>query len=131
MFFLVIVGFIFGIVEKFSNVKLINFLFVFLSCLVTSCLGIYAYQLITNVGYFDDIIPFVGKVFELFGINNSSLIKAIVEITSFATIIVDAAIKTLLLYMLFVLIVKRLMLIKDYNFKVNLMIKFNLPTAII
>ena len=127
----IIVGFIFGIVEKFSNVKLINFLFVFLSCLVTSCLGIYAYQLITNVGYFDDIIPFVGKVFELFGINNSSLIKAIVEITSFATIIVDAAIKTLLLYMLFVLIVKRLKLIKDYNFKVNLMIKFNLPTAII
>ena len=30
-----------------------------------------------------------------------------------------------------ILIVKRLKLIKDYNFKVNLMIKFNLPTAII
>ena len=33
--------------------------------------------------------------------------------------------------MLFVLIIKRLKLIKDYNFKINFMIKFNLATAIL
>lgn len=127
----IILGFVFGLLEKYSKVKILNYLITFLCCLTASFLSIYAYELITNVGYFDDIIPFASNILKLFGIEDTNFLKIIIEVTSYATIIIDAVIKSVLLYLIFVVLVKRLKLITDYTIKIKIPMKYNSWIAVI
>ena len=127
----IILGFIFGLLEKYSKIKVLNYLTVFLCCLSASFLSIYAYELITSVGYFDDLIPFASSILKVFGIEDTNFLKIIIEVTSYATIIIDAVIKTVLIYLIFVILVKRLKLINDYTIKIKIPLKYNSWIAVI
>lgn len=121
----IIIGFVFGCVEKYSKIKILNYALTFIFCIVSSMLAIYAFELINGIGYWSDISELLVNFANNINFDNLELIESIVKIAITLTIIIDSLIKTILLYLIFALIVTRLKLLKDYTLKIKLPLKFN------
>lgn len=126
----IIVGFIFGCLEKYSKLKFINYATMIISCLLVSFLSIHGYELITGIDYFEDVTLLFEEVSKLFEIDLSIVIPLFVEIISIIVLIVDAVIKSVLLYVIFAIIVKRLKLIPDYSLKIKMPYKYHFTISL-
>ncbi|MBP3503698.1 MAG: hypothetical protein J6K18_01030 [Bacilli bacterium] len=126
----IIIGFVFGCLEKYNKVKIINYVLTFISCLCASLLSIYSFELINGIGYWADLEELALNFANTIGFQNTELISSIVNISVIIIIIVDSLIKSILLYLVFALIVIRLKLIKDYTLKIKLPLKFKTIYAI-
>lgn len=118
-----LIGFLMGVLESKTKFRFINYIVIFIIALIADFLSIYAYEFITGIGYFDDVVEILTNFSKNLTNIDSNIIKTVVEITSIVTLIIDSLIKEVLLYMLFVIIVKRLNLIPNY--KINLKIPLN------
>ena len=120
----IIVGFIFGCLERYNKVKIINYVLTFMSCLCALLLGIYAFELINGIGYWTDFEELALNFANAIGFQNIELVPSIINVAIIIVIIVDSLIKSVLLYLVFALIVTRLKLIKGYTLKIKLPLKF-------
>lgn len=121
----IIIGFIFGLLEKHSKIKLVNYLVTFILCLIVSILSIIAFEKINGIKYFDDVELILHNLTVNFPSINNNLLNTIFRISIFAIILIDAAIKTVLLYLVIAIIIIRLKLVDNYSVKVKLPLKFS------
>ena len=128
------IGFLFGILNVKSHNKLINYIFVFILMLGADFLSIYAYELVTGIGYFDDMVGFATNIFNklLVDIDENTILR-IIKVVSIAVLLIDSVVKELLNYVLFSLIVIRLKLVKDYKltFQIPLIYHFGIALSYI
>ena len=121
----IIVGFVLGLLEKYSKIKILNYLLIFILCYTVSLISIAAYEIINGIDYWEDIIKLLNTITGYFDYYNESLIKSIVDIATSATILVDSVIKTVMLYLVLSIIIIRLKLIPNYSIKIKLPLKFS------
>lgn len=121
----IIVGFVLGLLEKFSKIKILNYLLIFILCYTVSLISIAAYEIINGIDYWEDIVKLLNTITGYFDYYNESLIKSIVDIATSATILVDSVIKTVMLYLVLSIIIIRLKLIPNYSIKIKLPLKFS------
>ena len=126
----IIVGFIFGCLEKYSKLKFINYAVMIISCLLVSFLSIHGYELITGIDYFEDVTSMFEEIGKLFTVDLSIVIPLFVEIISIIVLVVDAVIKSVLLYLIFAIIVKRLKLIPGYSLKIKMPYKYHFTISL-
>lgn len=127
----IFIGFLLGTFEKIKTVKIINYLIVFIICLIADFLSVYAYELITGVSYWQDMINPLSKLLNFFIDINQEKIINLVKIISVVVLIIDSVIKTVFLYVLFILIVKRLKLIDNYQVKLKIPLRYHYLMTII
>lgn len=121
----IIVGFVLGLLEKFSKIKILNYLLIFILCYTVSLISIAAYEIINGIDYWEDIVKLLNTITGYFDYSNESLIKSIVDIATSATILVDSIIKTVMLYLVLSIIIIRLKLVPNYSIKIKLPLKFS------
>lgn len=121
----IIVGFVLGLLEKFSKIKILNYLLIFILCYTVSLISIAAYEIINGIDYWEDIVKLLNTITGYFDYSNESLIKSIVDIATSATILVDSIIKTAMLYLVLSIIIIRLKLVPNYSIKIKLPLKFS------
>lgn len=121
----IIVGFVLGLLEKFSKIKILNYLLIFILCYTVSLISIAAYEIINGIDYWEDIVKLLNTITGYFDYTNESLIKSIVDIATSATILVDSIIKTAMLYLVLSIIIIRLKLVPNYSIKIKLPLKFS------
>ena len=121
----IIVGFVLGLLEKFSKIKILNYLLIFILCYTVSLISIAAYEIINGINYWEDIVKLLNTITGYFDYTNESLIKSIVDIATSATILVDSIIKTAMLYLVLSIIIIRLKLVPNYSIKIKLPLKFS------
>ena len=72
----IIVGFVLGLLEKFSKIKILNYLLIFILCYTVSLISIAAYEIINGIDYWEDIVKLLNTITGYFDYYNESLIKS-------------------------------------------------------
>lgn len=128
----IIIGFIFGVLNVKCHNRLINYVVIFILMLGADFLSVYAYELITKVGYFDDMIDIAAKILKFFAQDvDSDIITKIVKIAGIAVLLVDSIVKEILTYLLFTIIVVRLKLVKDYKLTFQIPLVYNFIISLV
>lgn len=68
----IIVGFVLGCLEKFSKIKILNYLTIFILCFTVSLISIAAYELINGIDYWEDIVKILEVIADNFNYPNRS-----------------------------------------------------------
>ena len=121
----IIVGFVLGLLEKVSKVKILNYLLIFILCYAVSLISIAAFEIINGIDYWEDVVKLLNSITDYFNYSNESLMKSIVDIATTVTLLVDSIIKTVMLYLVLSIVIVRLKLISKYSLKIKLPLKFN------
>lgn len=126
----IIVGFVLGLLEKVSKVKILNYLLIFILCYAVSLISIAAFEIINGIDYWEDVVKLLNSITDYFNYSNESLMKSIVDIATTVTLLVDSIIKTVMLYLVLSIVIVRLKLISKYSLKIKLPLKFNFKIAL-
>ncbi|MBE6130468.1 MAG: DUF2232 domain-containing protein [Erysipelotrichaceae bacterium] len=126
----IIVGFILGLLEKVSKVKILNYLLIFILCYAVSLISIAAFEIINGIDYWEDVVKLLNSITAYFNYSNEALMKSIVDIATTVTLLVDSIIKTVMLYLVLSIVIVRLKLISKYSLKIKLPLKFNFKIAL-
>lgn len=108
-----LIGLLLGLFEVKSKNKIVNYLIVYIFCVGANFLSIRIYEQLMGVGYFDDIIQIVNTLFAHVS-NVSIIVERVVRVVSVVVILIDSLIKEVLIYLLFIILIVRLKLSKDY-----------------
>ena len=103
-----LIGFVFGLLKNKS--QLLSIVLTFISSLIANFLSVYAFELISGVPYLEYMFSDMDFIFEMVPQISTDLINNLLIIILPIVLIVDALIKSLFLYLLFMLIAKRLKL---------------------
>lgn len=106
-----LIGFVFGLLKNKS--QLLSIVLTFISSLIANFLSVYAFELISGVPYLEYMFSDMDFIFEMVPQISTDLINNLLIIILPIVLIVDALIKSLFLYLLFMLIAKRLKLELD------------------
>ena len=106
-----LIGFVFGLLKNKS--QLLSIALTFVSSLIANFLSVYAFELISGVPYLEYMFSDMDFIFEMVPQISTDLINNLLIIILPIVLIVDALIKSLFLYLLFMLIAKRLKLELD------------------
>lgn len=126
----IIVGFVLGLLEKMSKIKILNYLLIFILCYAVSLISIAAFEIINGIDYWEDVVQLLNTITGYFNYSNESLMKSIVDIATTATLFIDSIIKTIMLYLVLSIVIVRLKLIPNYSLKIKLPLKFNFKIAL-
>ena len=126
-----IIGFIFGIINVKINNKLINYIIIFVLCFITDLISILIYEQITGIGYFDEMIDFSYNLISKFITIDYEITHKIIIIAGISVLLIDSVIKELFLYLLFMIIVVRLKLLKDFKPSFKITIKYHYLISIV
>jgi len=118
----IFVGYIFGLMEKKSSLKIINYIICFILLLLSDFLSIY---LFTNGTYFDEALIILNKISSSISSLSEEMINQILTICSTIVLIIDSIVKEILLIILFNILIIRLKLKDDFESKMNLKIIYN------
>lgn len=127
----IIIGFVFGCLEKYSKLKLMNYIITFGLCFIANIISIIAFEVIQGVDYWEDVVVIINNFAEYFPVLNSGLVESIIKIAIIATLLIDSVIKTVLLYLVISIIIIRLKLVENYTLKVKLPLKYTYIIAVI
>lgn len=103
-----LIGLSFGLLERKITNKKINYIIIFILCFIADIFSVFAYELITSVSYFSDIDPLL-KIFD--GFIDTDFLKQTIKLLLISVLIIDSLFKTIILYMLFYLIGKRIKMV--------------------
>lgn len=103
-----LIGFVFGLLKNKS--QLLSIALTFISSLIANFLSVYAFELISGVPYLEYMFSDMDFIFEIAPSITADMISKLMLIILPIVLIVDALIKSLFLYLLFMLIAKRLKL---------------------
>lgn len=124
-----VTGFLFGILEIKSSNKIINYVVIFIVMFLSDILSIVAYEIIMKISYWQDIIDFVSKIFSAY-IDYDTVAK-LTKVLSIVVLALDSIVKETLTFILFIIIVTRLKLIKDYKPKLNVKLIYSPSITVI
>ena len=79
-----IIGFIFGCLEKYSKLKFINYIITFGLCFIVSVISIAAFEIINGIDYWENFSLIIYNFVKYFPKFNSSLINPIIKILTLA-----------------------------------------------
>lgn len=123
-----LIGLVFGLLETNQKNKLINYLIIFVCCLIADFLSVYAFEVITGINYWQDTIDLMAKIIPNV---ETEIITNLIKVISVAVLIIDSVIKCIFIYLIFGIIVIRLKLIPDYSFKATIKLKYHFSIAVI
>ncbi len=103
-----LIGFIFGLLKNKSQI--LSIISVFLSSLIANFLSVYAFELISGVPYVEYMFTDMEFVFEIAPSITADMISKLMLIILPIVLIVDALVKAIFLYLLFMIVAKRLKL---------------------
>lgn len=106
----IFIGLVTGILVSSSNNKILNLAVIFILCFIADVLTIVAYEKVLQVGYFDDVIVFVTKIFNTADQSTIDYLTRIIKICSVIVLMIDSIVKEVMIYMCLKLISARVKL---------------------
>lgn len=118
----ILAGYVFGLFEKNSKLKVVNYLITYALLLASDFLSIY---LFTDGTYFQETLDILTSIANAISSIDQSILTKIATICETLVLVIDSLVKEIILILLFIILVSRLKLVEGYNKKVAIKLVYS------